>query len=413
LWWHIHEFLFSGYLELIVNFFFKYPLTVQLFRFRQDKVFALLGLFSAHSADGRIPDELLPSYSKPFEVVFRETTQYLLRQGSLDILSGVEDISLRPVDLKLPSWVPNLDVFQSATLLGMPSHTNIVKFTAGSNADPQAVPTWIDDEPDIMYVDACKVDEVQMFRQSLESNDFILSGYEFVEDSAKLVDLFAIYPTGEDVIDAFWRTLLANTADPTMTYPAPDYWRRHFMGYCMQGAVTIKFESELQNLKREGLWPSSMGADLSALLSERFKPQGDHKNFLLLVSTERKNFPLWPMVMNQWVPGLYNVFTLGLLPRVEPSYYANTNGSMYGSALNQFSFFRKFFVTRDGYFGLAPPSTEKGDGIFVLRGGRVPFVLRKLGGGKYRIVGECYVHGIMHGEALRRDGFAWEKIGIQ
>jgi len=37
-----------------------------------------------------------------------------------------------------------------------------------------------------------------------------------------------------------------------------------------------------------------------------------------------------------------------------------------------------------------------------LLGGRTPFVLRPgVGEGKYRFVGECYVHGIMYGQALQ------------
>ncbi len=79
--------------------------------FRHDKVYALLGLLSAETPDGQTPTELKPSYSKSASTMFQETTQYLLNLGSLDILSGVEDMSLRPANLGLPSWVPNYDVF--------------------------------------------------------------------------------------------------------------------------------------------------------------------------------------------------------------------------------------------------------------------------------------------------------------
>ena len=40
---------------------------------------------------------------------------------------------------------------------------------------------------------------------------------------------------------------------------------------------------------------------------------------------------------------------------------------------------RRFFVTRKGYFGLGPPQTRRGDSVFVLFGGPVPFVLRDAG----------------------------------
>jgi hypothetical protein len=64
----------------------------------------------------------------------------------------------------------------------------------------------------------------------------------------------------------------------------------------------------------------------------------------------------------------------------------------------------KFCTTRrggaqTGYAGLVPGSAKVGDAICLLDGGCVPFVLRKSDTG-YRLVGECYIHGIMDGEGL-------------
>ncbi|KAF5602219.1 heterokaryon incompatibility (het-6OR allele) [Fusarium pseudocircinatum] len=61
--------------------------------------------------------------------------------------------------------------------------------------------------------------------------------------------------------------------------------------------------------------------------------------------------------------------------------------------------------TDKGMIGLVPLLAETGDEIYVLNGGVVPFVLRKgkrlLNG--FRLVGECYIHGIMNGEALQSE----------
>jgi len=57
--------------------------------------------------------------------------------------------------------------------------------------------------------------------------------------------------------------------------------------------------------------------------------------------------------------------------------------------------------TTKGYVGLCPNGTVADDEICLLNGGRVPFVLRKGDGESYTLVGECYIHGIMHGEALK------------
>ena len=49
---------------------------------------------------------------------------------------------------------------------------------------------------------------------------------------------------------------------------------------------------------------------------------------------------------------------------------------------------------------LAPASTLPGDQIWVLNGAKFPFVLRELVDGNFQLVGEAYVHGIMHGETV-------------
>ncbi|KAK8075761.1 hypothetical protein PG997_010424 [Apiospora hydei] len=61
---------------------------------------------------------------------------------------------------------------------------------------------------------------------------------------------------------------------------------------------------------------------------------------------------------------------------------------------------RKFAVTAGGYYALCPGLAERGDLVVVLMGHQTPFVLRPTGGGDFLLVGECYVHGIMQGQAL-------------
>jgi hypothetical protein len=66
---------------------------------------------------------------------------------------------------------------------------------------------------------------------------------------------------------------------------------------------------------------------------------------------------------------------------------------------------RRFLVTRDNEWkGLAPSAAEVGDHICILYGCSVPVVLRPTVGTDervtYQLIGECYVHGMMDGEAV-------------
>ncbi|KAF2675943.1 HET-domain-containing protein [Lentithecium fluviatile CBS 122367] len=68
---------------------------------------------------------------------------------------------------------------------------------------------------------------------------------------------------------------------------------------------------------------------------------------------------------------------------------------------------RKLFHTATGYVGIGPGLSQRGDIVCVLAGGTVPFVVRRDAYSsrrrrRFELIGESYVHGIMHGEATSR-----------
>ena len=67
----------------------------------------------------------------------------------------------------------------------------------------------------------------------------------------------------------------------------------------------------------------------------------------------------------------------------------------------------RFFVDSKGRPGMGPPHCEPGDVLMLLLGGNVPYALRKskdqTQANLYTYVGECYVHGVMDGEAFEED----------
>lgn len=112
-----------------------------------------------------------------------------------------------------------------------------------------------------------------------------------------------------------------------------------------------------------------------------------------------------------------------------------------GNSIANATLSRRLFVTRKGRVGLGPANTHPGDRVYLLPGGRIPFVLRKRGycegwvqtwdekRGDFRegrqthlgsalkpltlfdLVGDCYVQRIMDGELMRPAGsneFVWK-----
>jgi hypothetical protein len=53
-----------------------------------------------------------------------------------------------------------------------------------------------------------------------------------------------------------------------------------------------------------------------------------------------------------------------------------------------------------GRLAFVPLAAEVGDIVSVLYGSEMPHLLRPRNDGRFEVIGECYVDGIMHGEAM-------------
>ncbi|KAF2686085.1 hypothetical protein K458DRAFT_416430 [Lentithecium fluviatile CBS 122367] len=60
----------------------------------------------------------------------------------------------------------------------------------------------------------------------------------------------------------------------------------------------------------------------------------------------------------------------------------------------------RFALTQDGTFCLVPVHAMCGDTIAIVLGMSTPLLLRPCTGGEFCVVGRCYVHGFMDGEAV-------------
>jgi hypothetical protein len=69
--------------------------------------------------------------------------------------------------------------------------------------------------------------------------------------------------------------------------------------------------------------------------------------------------------------------------------------------LRRIHYKRTLIETKRGYLGLATDLLDEGDLVCVIGGAQVPLISRDRTGDTCRFVGECYVHGIMDGEAVQ------------
>jgi hypothetical protein len=80
----------------------------------------------------------------------------------------------------------------------------------------------------------------------------------------------------------------------------------------------------------------------------------------------------------------------------------STGTASYVNFLRQILPGRAFFTTSDSHIGLCPANARTGDHVCVVLGSNAPLVLRPVPDleGRYQVVGECSVHGLMFGVAL-------------
>lgn len=77
------------------------------------------------------------------------------------------------------------------------------------------------------------------------------------------------------------------------------------------------------------------------------------------------------------------------------------NWDAWASVARVMTWGHSFFTTTKGYMGLGSQAMKPGDVVSILAGGEVPFILRRAGE-FFQLVGECYVYGIMNGEAVHK-----------
>ena len=71
--------------------------------------------------------------------------------------------------------------------------------------------------------------------------------------------------------------------------------------------------------------------------------------------------------------------------------------NVFAAELMRYAAWRAFIVTQRRFLGFALQDVRPGDVVCVVRGSLKPLILRQLPHGRYELVGECYVHGIMDG----------------
>lgn len=387
----------------------------------RDKVYSLVGILEqSNSPVLDIPH----NYSLPVSSLYQATVESIIRASkSLNILAQVQDPSQTQLP-NLPTWVPDFSVCSMPDLFGVPGQHH---FSASGEASPHTFS--IDTPSGILHTEGYPVDTIKSVAET--------KGCYFVRTGSIITHLPAMYCPGKPEspaaitrAEAYWRTLIADTTGTyEKTHPAPLRAGFEFADWVanklLQPAERQRLteceptdEERAKTLKKLACWMA-----LSATEQGEFVP--------LSSSTQREQAPQ-PHRM-RFLPDMKYIESLrhASLPKQTPSdspksrnaYHKKPLAEMirqggtrittqFEKRLQEVKRGHRMFRTRENYLGLGPMSTSEGDEVWILRGASVPFVLRRVahGGGRYRVVGEAYVHGAMHGEVVPEEG-GW--VGVQ
>ncbi|QPC74544.1 hypothetical protein HYE68_005296 [Fusarium pseudograminearum] len=354
---------------------------------RRDTIYGLGGVIShvarIHSLDS-IPQGLQPNYQlDTVTVLHNAATEILQATRSLALLGVVKDPALRETS-GLPSWVPDYIPRLILNPMAGPNFKSLGKFDTSQSLDTATykVDFRVDDK--VLHARGFLLGRVKAMGETARA---IFGGY-LTQCAAMLIDADDTYPfTNQPFAEAFWRTLVFD--QDLSDRPAKQPETKHF-----QDTVLILMIARMKAALESG------GADavkaflqtlghMDALEAKHPEHSPFHRSTFLTSCCRRFGFlpedgdeKLWTYEqLMAWLGPVEKnaLFMSALLTTTLPS--------------------RRPAVTEQGHFACVFESTLVGDEIWVVSGCPTPLLLRHEGQ-QYSLVGEAYVHGVMHGEAV-------------
>jgi hypothetical protein len=319
----------------------------------RDKIFGVLGLCGNSKGELTVPD-----YSADVAVVFLNATRRLIKEEGVPGLFSVAGIGYfsdtTPELESSPSWAP--DWGKAFYCVPFSNLRPYLDYSAGGKADPNAhhlsgaslflsahlLDTIVEVAPPMDRIHTLQGGKFDL-KQDFRNEDWytILDSFQLVMQSSYVQKPYPYTSPRQSETEVLWRLLIGDRIW-TQIPPAPADMAEQFVAYLKLTKILL----------HEALKP----------VEERYHDCQDDILALLERCEQYKQ---------------YTSFTCAQ---------------------------RRVCVTEKGYVCLVPAFSKIGDTVAVVLGAQAPLVVRRVEGTaqerKYRLVGECYVHGIMYGEAL-------------
>lgn len=342
----------------------------------RDKVYALVSLANRdiYRTPNTVQDRrvLEPDYKKSVCEVYCEAAWFtLLTHASLDVLSIAGYISLNS-EHDLPSWVPDLS--QSPRFV---SFNEYLKKSPGIGWLASGASRWEIPPPAMRYgphlrVQVSFVGKIRNIehKESEHHRDypFKLNFKQILEFSKLFPPTYLSHPDGQSRFEVIWRTIIADVVDG-ISPASPEH--------------AVEFEKSYMQAFRQVFDDLAVG-------------NVDNTDFVVTMAAMKD---------------------MGRLDDLSASIrqmdITTDETTKFGQRVFDTMDNRRLFMADTGHVGCGDARLSVGDFIVVIAGSSVPFVLRYGSGGRYILIGEAYVHGIMFGEHAMKPDADWESITLE
>ena len=331
----------------------------------RDKIFAFSGLINGVDGNSLA---VKPDYGSPVKDIYTNFAVETIRASqSLEVFSVPRVRDNSEID-GLPSWVPDWSVFdQAGSLPGWESHKDheaLIRPTFAATRSSKCIPI-LTNKCSRLGLKGAIIDRILLASPEMptfhDQPDLVQTNdLGAVIQSQKLLNQWEIvsgcrnhwreYATGEKILDVYWQTLLAGTLFGNYEVSKNMFYR--------WDRTTLLFRP-LQWLRLDRVW--------------FFKTV----YYIIDCICSVASFFGWQRVVDFFM--------------ITPDTWFRT---LAAPMLN-----RRMILTENRLIGLAPKLTrEDEDYVALCEGDTLPIIVRPKGS-DWEFVGDCYIHGLMNGEA--------------
>ncbi|RDW56510.1 hypothetical protein BP5796_13151 [Coleophoma crateriformis] len=362
----------------------------------RDKVFSILSVSSSIKLSTESGQRtIVPDYAQTARDLFLEVGVYLLQTYGPCILSLYKGPETSTIPA-LPSWIPDLTIPIYSQSLGISVSSSARRIDRIYTSTIYSAALGLKHQQPVHHTPSYSL-LLEGFKWNTVE-EMILQGLSDIGSDASTLTswinlLSKLNGTPAERMELLWRTLISDEA--LGTHPAQNMFN-HFQGWvkflsCIEMiGCSILLVDEITSKRtypQEVLYPQKSRAQILATLAQI---QQDLSSLCIpLSNTESERWK----TLDEFTPekGGYADWYYGL----------ETRARSFAEVMHQKDISRRLFRTQNGYLGTCPEQTKVGDCIFIIPETSVPYVLRPVHDGQYKLIGEAYVHGIMHGEAVR------------